>query len=111
MGVRVEKRHWMAGGLVVVAAVAGAAVLMSGSDGNTKTYEVPSEAMEPTYSVEDKVTVNLDAYEDEGPAPGDVVVFHPPAGADTGELCGVELRAGEACAEPTAQPSRQIFLK
>jgi signal peptidase I len=99
------------GGLVAFAAVALVVGLLIESDGDSETYVVPSEAMEPTYSVEDEVTVNLDAYDDDDPVPGDVVVFNPPAGVDAGEECGVRTRPGEACAMPAAGRSSQSFLK
>lgn len=48
-----------------------------GSSGDTEIYEVPSESMEPAFSVGDELTVELDAYDDHDPEIGDVVVFHP----------------------------------
>jgi signal peptidase I len=96
--------------LIAIAILTMALIAGCGA-GHTKTYTVPSEAMEPTYKVGEKVTVNLDAYADGEPAIGDVVVFHPPAGADSGTECGVHPKAGEACPKPTNGESNQAFLK
>lgn len=100
---------WAAGGLAAIVVVA--ALLLAGGGGSTQTYAVPSESMEPTYEVGEKVTVNLDAYNSSEPAAGDVVVFHPPAGADNGTECGIQPRVGEPCAKPTGGESAQLFLK
>ena len=97
--------------VVVTAGVAAAVLLTDGSDGRTTTYTVPSEAMEPTYDVGEEIAVDLDAYKDSEPAVGDVVIFHPPSGADSGIGCGIQPRLGEVCAKPTSGRSRQVFLK
>ncbi len=82
-----------------------------GDSGDTKTYEVPSESMEPTFSVGDELTVELDAYQDDEPAIGDAVVFHPPTGAEDFSGCGVQQDSDEACSQPTGGESSQNFLK
>jgi signal peptidase I len=92
--------------IVVVAVV----VFVAGG-GNTKTYTVPSGAMRPTYDIGDQITVNLDAYKDSGPTIGDVVVFHPPKGADAGTECGVPHSPWQSCPRPTSEKSSQTFLK
>lgn len=83
----------------------------SGDSGDTETYEVPSESMEPTFSVGDELTVELDAYADDEPAVGDAVVFHPPTGAEDLSGCGGQKNSDEACSQPTAGESGQLFLK
>ena len=45
------------------------------------------------------------------PSIGDVVVFHPPAGADQGTECGVRHAPNQACPEPTKAESDQNFIK
>jgi signal peptidase I len=84
---------------------------LSGCGGNTKTYEIPSEAMEPTLSVGDEIDVDLNAYSDSTPEVGDIVVFHPPAGADNGTECGEPHPFEQACEVPTEDLSSQDFLK
>ena len=86
-------------------------MVLAGDSGNTKIYTVPSEAMAPTYAPGDKISVNLDAYNGSEPAVGDIVVFHPPVGADSGVECGARPRPGESCSKPTAAESHQTFLK
>lgn len=71
---------------------------------------MPSESMEPAYSAEEVVTVDLDAYDDAKPAIGDPVVFHPPRGAET-EQCGVPFQPKKPCRVPTPKLSSQLFLK
>ncbi|HVQ58457.1 MAG TPA: signal peptidase I [Solirubrobacterales bacterium] len=76
-----------------------------------KPYQIPSESMEPTLDVGQRVLVNRFLYHFSDPSPGDIVVFHPPAGADSGSECGVQPKAGEPCPKPTAAQSDQNFIK
>ena len=69
--------------------------------------------MEPTLDVGQRVLVNRFLYHFTDPQIGDIVVFHPPAGADNGTECGVAARAAERGlpeADPGASPS-QNFIK
>ncbi len=76
-----------------------------------KPYQIPSESMEPTLDVGQRVLVNRFIYHFTDPAIGDVVVFHPPAGADQGTECGVRHAPNQACPEPTKAESDQNFIK
>jgi len=76
-----------------------------------KPYQIPSQSMEPTLDVGQRVLVNRFLYHFTDPGIGDIVVFHPPAGADNGVQCGVQHDPGQACAEPTPQRSSQNFIK
>jgi signal peptidase I len=76
-----------------------------------KPYQIPSESMEPTLDVGQRVLVNRFVYHLKDPAIGDIVVFHPPAGADNGTECGVQPNQGEPCSKPTAAESSQNFIK
>jgi signal peptidase I len=74
--------------------------------------------MEPTLDIGQRVLVNRFIYHFKDPAIGDIVVFHPPAGADVQPpQCGVEsqgrqpVEAGMPCPEPTAAESSQNFIK
>jgi len=99
-------------GFFGIGGVLTALVLLGGcgGGGNTETYRVPSEAMEPTYAVGDEVTFDLDAYDGAAPEAGDVVIFHPSPGAERAE-CGAPVRSGEPCARPTAGSSSETFVK
>ena len=76
-----------------------------------KPYQIPSESMEPTLDVGQRVLVNRFLYHFTDPSPGDIVVFHPPAGADNGTECGVPHLPTEACPKPTPGESSQNFIK
>ncbi len=78
-----------------------------------KPYQIPSESMEPTLDVGQRVLVNRFIYNFSDPSIGDVVVFHPPAGADNSGLpeCGVHRKPEEACPKPTEAESSQNFIK
>ncbi|HEX5929955.1 MAG TPA: signal peptidase I [Solirubrobacterales bacterium] len=78
-----------------------------------KPYQIPSESMEPTLDVGQRVLVNRFMYHFTDPSIGDIVVFHPPAGADgeSPEQCGVRPDPGEACPEATPERSDQNFIK
>jgi signal peptidase I len=67
--------------------------------------------MEPTLDVGQRVLVNRFLYHFTDPDIGDIVVFHPPAGADGGDQCGAPPNPEQACARPTATRSDQNFIK
>lgn len=76
---------------------------------SASVYKVPSGSMEPTLSIGARVVVIA-----EQPKVDDIVVFHPPEGAQQ-EECGptphtVKL-GGAACAEPVPQQSSIQFIK
>jgi signal peptidase I len=77
-----------------------------------KPYQIPSESMEPTLDVGQRVLVNRFIYHLTDPSIGDIVVFHPPAGAENGVQCGANPKPpAEPCRKPTPQRSDQNFIK
>ncbi len=100
-----------------LAVVAGVAVALTcvacGSSAPTKTYEQPSPSMMPTLKIGEQVVVSLDSHYT--PRVGDIVVFHPPAGADRfSAMCGGANQGTghyQACDKPTAKESSQTFIK
>jgi signal peptidase I len=76
-----------------------------------KPYQIPSGSMEPTLDVGQRVLVNRFIYHLHEPRIGDVIVFHPPAGAETAAECGVDVSEREACPQPTPRESSQNFIK
>jgi signal peptidase I len=80
-----------------------------------KPYRIPSGSMEPTLKIGQRILVNrLSTH----PGIGDIVVFHPPAGAtDYGEgngVCGNPSQGtghAQACDKPTEKESSQTFVK
>ena len=77
-----------------------------------KPYRIPSESMVPTLTVDQRVLVNRIGNEFGDPQIGDVMVFHPPAGADQGQgQCGVSIGADEICPRPTDERSDVNFIK
>jgi signal peptidase I len=75
-----------------------------------KPYQIPSESMEPTLDVGQRVLVNRFLYHFTDPQIGDIVVFHPPAGADNGGECQQPVPE-QACAKGTPRRSDQNFIK
>jgi signal peptidase I len=80
-----------------------------------KPYRIPSASMEPTLDVGDRVLVDRFSERILGHSPsvGDVVVFHPPSGADAQE-CGNPDQGGNSttpCDTATAGRSSQTFIK
>ena len=71
---------------------------------------IPSEGMEPTLHVGDIIVFDLRAYDRRPPQVGDVVVFHPPTGADENR-CGHMPISGQACSLPTKRRTGQRFTK
>ncbi len=82
-----------------------------------KPYRIPSGSMLPTLAIDQRVLVNrLDTH----PGVGDVVVFHPPHGADLGSGQCADPQQGfsadgsalaRPCDRPLASPSTQTFVK
>jgi signal peptidase I len=97
--------------VIVVAAIALALVIQAYA---IKPYQIPSGSMEPTLTFHppQRVLVNRFLYHIEDPEIGDIVVFHPPAGADPGGPdCGVEHDPAQPCPEPTPEISDETFIK
>ena len=83
-----------------------------------KPYQIPSESMEPTLDVGQRVLVNRVSYRFSDPDVGDVVVFHPPVGASGGGVqCGAQVdgrppvETGMPCPESTPEISDTNFIK
>jgi signal peptidase I len=77
-----------------------------------KPYRIPSGSMEPTLHIGQRVLTNRLAG---NPGVGDIVVFHPPKGADAEPpVCGSPSQGGghsQPCDAPTPQESSQTFIK
>jgi signal peptidase I len=105
--------------LVVVVAVAlGIALLVQAFV--VKPYRIPSGSMEPTLDIGERVIVNRIGTHFTHPSVGDIVVFHPPHGADSGvDTCGQDGQgpfydgpdSHTSCSRPTATRSKQNFIK
>jgi signal peptidase I len=82
-----------------------------------KPYKIPSGSMEPTLHIGDRVLVNRFSHRILGhdPKVGDIIVFHPPAGADEQPpVCGQPGQGGGSsspCSKPTPEKSSQSFIK
>jgi signal peptidase I len=75
-----------------------------------KPFRIPSESMVPTLEVGQRVLVDRVSFRFGDPHRGDIVVFKPPAGADT-NTCGVEKPDDAACPRPTPGRSDTNFIK
>jgi signal peptidase I len=72
-----------------------------------KPYKIPSGSMEPTLAIGQRVLVDRLFFT---PHVGEIVVFHPPAGADS-EQCGRPHPASAACDWPQPSESSETFVK
>jgi signal peptidase I len=79
-----------------------------------KPFRIPSESMEPTLDVGQRVLVNRLGVRLGTPSRGDIMVFKPPKGADDNE-CGVPgfdpAAQDKPCPLPTKQRSNTNFIK
>lgn len=97
--------------VVTVAVAVGAALLIQAF--LVKPYRIPSTSMFPTLEQGQRILVNRLST---NPGIGDIVVFHPPAGAnnDFGVQCGDPEQGpghAEPCDHPTPRASSQTFVK
>jgi len=95
---------------VTVAVAVGLALLIQAFI--VKPYRIPSPSMVPTLAIGQRVLTNrLISH----PSVGDIVVFHPPKGADPDTpICGNPSQGGGhpvACDTPTPAESSQTFIK
>jgi signal peptidase I len=95
--------------VVIVALAIGLALLIQAFV--VKPYQIPSPSMEPTLDVGERVLVNRVGYHLGDPQVGDIVVFHPPAGAENGDQCGVRQGGRAPCPQPTDERSDTNFIK
>ncbi|MHB1569482.1 MAG: signal peptidase I [Solirubrobacteraceae bacterium] len=97
--------------VITVGIAVGLAVLIQAFV--VKPYRIPSGSMIPTLIPGQRILANrLDTH----PGLYDVVVFHPPHGADSNPpVCGDPKEGtpgdAQACDQPTAQESGQTFIK
>ncbi len=81
-----------------------------------KTYRIPSGSMEPTLDIGQRVLVNRIGMRFGDPKVGDIVVFHPPQGADVRPLgtCGASgegVGTTRPCSVAAGGTSDQTFIK
>ncbi len=76
-----------------------------------KPYRIPSESMVPTLKVGQRVLVNRISNRFGDPSVGDIVVFHPPTGAEN-HVCGEpNKQANRPCAKATPDKADVNFIK
>jgi signal peptidase I len=97
--------------LVITVAVAVALALLIQAF-IVKPYRIPSPSMVPTLDVGQRVLTNRLV---DKPSIGDIVVFHPPHGADLDDgVCGNPNQGAghtQPCGVPTPGESSQTFIK
>jgi len=95
---------------VIVAVAVGLALAIQAFV--VKPYRIPSGSMLPTLRIGERVLVNRVGHTlGRDPALGDVVVFHPPAGADTDRCGNRDRHPGQACDRPTSGRSGVTYIK
>ena len=75
-----------------------------------KPFRIPSESMVPTLQIGQRVLVDRVSKNFSDYGRGDILVFKPPAGADT-SVCGVEKAETTPCPKPTSDRSDTNFIK
>ena len=95
--------------LVTIVAVAlGLALLIQAL--LVKPFRIPSQSMEPTLDVGQRVLVDRVRFHFRDPKVGDIVVFKPPKGADLSQ-CGRSHPDDQPCSVETPQRSSTNFIK
>jgi signal peptidase I len=98
--------------LVLIVAVAiGLALLIQAF--LIKPYRIPSASMEPTLAIGQRVLVNRLGNRFSDPHVGEIIVFHPPAGAESpgGQQCGAQPPDGQVCMRETRTEATTTFIK
>ena len=109
-----RQRKSAGGSLLELAAIVGIALglALAIQAFLVKPYRIPSESMVPTLTVDQRVLVNRIGNHFGDPQVGDVMVFHPPAGAEEGQgRCGIEVSVDELCSQPTGERADVNFIK
>ncbi|HWI22553.1 MAG TPA: signal peptidase I [Baekduia sp.] len=75
-----------------------------------KPYRIPSESMVPTLVVGQRVLVNRIGNNFGDPKIGDILVFHPPVGAESQD-CGARRAPGAACDKPNDRKASVNYIK
>jgi signal peptidase I len=78
-----------------------------------KPYRIPSESMEHTLDIGQRVLVNRIGNRFSDPELGEIMVFHPPSGSRASQ-CGDPGQGqgqGQPCGRPTPQRSNLNFIK
>jgi len=75
-----------------------------------KPFRIPSESMVPTLQINQRVLVDRVSFRFSDPHRGDIVVFHPPKGADLNS-CGVDHPENQPCPKETPEKSDTNFIK
>ncbi len=106
---------------VIIAVALGLALLIQAFI--VKPYKIPSGSMEPTLQVGQRVLVDRIGMSFGNPSVGDIVVFHPPKGAERegrylGEECGgipqpphMVTYGKAACDKPNPEEASVNFIK
>ena len=77
-----------------------------------KPYRIPSESMVPTLQIGQRVLVNRIGTRFGDPEVGDVVVFHPPDGAERGNQCaGGDPPPDQVCLHESRRRASVNFIK
>jgi signal peptidase I len=75
-----------------------------------KPYVIPSGSMKPTLETGQRVLVQRVGYHFSDPAIGDIVVFHPPEGAES-ERCGAPHPQNQVCIQAVDEHQDENFIK
>jgi signal peptidase I len=76
-----------------------------------KPFRIPSESMVPTLAVGQRVLVDRVSMQFSPLRRGEIVVFHPPAGAEEGACGDLGTPSDQACPEPSNRRSDTNFIK
>jgi signal peptidase I len=98
--------------VVIIAVALGLAIAIQAF--LIKPFRIPSPSMVPTLEVGQRVLVDRVSGHFSDPGRGDILVFKPPAGADSGgQECGIptEPTDGHPCGLPTPKKSSSNFIK
>jgi len=76
-----------------------------------KPYKIPSESMVPTLQIGQRVLVNRVGNHFGDPHVGEVIVFHPPVGAESGVCGDTNRKQGQACDRPPSRRAGINYIK
>jgi len=98
---------------IVVTIIIAVAVVLGGQKFFVKPFTIPTESMEPTIDIGQRILAYRLEKRYGGPDVGEIWVFNPPASAESkdGQYCAVPQEPDQPCSEGSSSKTDTAFIK